>query len=140
LSARLQTLAGHDVIIPNSRLAQAIVSNFSLPARETPVTVDVGVDYGSDLARVEAISIEVATDVIRDVPGTVPDSAPTVRYHTFADLTVKFSINARAREFADQALIRHELVKHLHGRLAREGIVLRPPAAPARSGGETTRA
>ena len=37
-------------IVPNSKLAQAIVINFSLPTRDTQVVVDIGVDYGSDLA------------------------------------------------------------------------------------------
>ena len=74
--------------------------------------------------------MEVASDVIKDVTGSVPDSPPVVRYHTFSDLSVKFSVNVRAREFADQFLIKHELMKRLHARLAHEGVVLRPPAPP----------
>ncbi len=74
-SARLQTLAGNYIIVPNSKLSQAIVSNYSLPTRDTQVTVDVSVDYGSDLAKVEQLAMAAAADVIRDVPGGVPDSA-----------------------------------------------------------------
>jgi small-conductance mechanosensitive channel len=129
-SARLQTLAGHYIIVPNSKLAQAIVSNFSLPTDDAAVAVDVGVDYGSDLAKVEQIATTVANEVIRDVAGAVPDSLPQIRFHTFSDLSVKFSVTVRAREFADQFLIRHELMKRLHARLTHERIVLRPPAAP----------
>jgi small-conductance mechanosensitive channel len=129
-SARIQTLAGHFVIVPNSKLAQAIVSNFSLPARDTLVTLDVGVDYGSDLTKVEQIATSVATEVIRDVAGALPDVAPAVRYHTFSDLSVKFSVQVRVREVPDQGLIKHELIKRLQARLSREGIVLRPPAPP----------
>jgi small-conductance mechanosensitive channel len=129
-SARLQTMAGHYVIIPNSKLAQAIVINFSLPTRDALVALDVGVDYGSDLELVERVAMEVASDVIKDVTGSVPDSPPVVRYHTFSDLSVKFTVNVRAREFADQFLIKHELMKRLHSRLAQEGVVLRPPAPP----------
>ena len=129
-SARLQTMAGHYVIIPNSKLAQAIVSNFSLPTRDAQVVLDVGVDYGSDLGLVERVAMEVASDVIKDVTGSVPDSPPVVRYHTFSDLNVKFSVQVRAREVPEQALIKHELMKRLHARLAQEGVVLRPPAPP----------
>lgn len=129
-SARLQTMAGHYVIIPNSKLAQAIVSNFSLPTRDALVTLDVGVDYGSDLELVERVAMEVASDVIKDVTGSVPDSPPVVRYHTFSDLSVKFSVQVRAREVPEQAVIKHELMKRLHARLAHEGVVLRPPAPP----------
>jgi small-conductance mechanosensitive channel len=129
-STRLQTVGGHYIIVPNSKLAQAIVSNFSLPSPDTAVAVDVGVDYGSDLAKVEQIATTVATEVIRDVAGSVPDSPPQIRFHTFSDLSVKFSVNVRAREFPDQFLIRHELMKRLHARLTHEGITLRPPAPP----------
>jgi small-conductance mechanosensitive channel len=127
-SARLQTQAGHYVIVPNSKLAQAIVSNFSLPGRDTLVNLDVGVDYGSDLTKVEQIATSVATEVIRDVAGAMPDAPPSVRFHTFSDLSVKFSVQVRAREVPDQGLIRHELMKRLHARLESEGIILRPPA------------
>jgi small-conductance mechanosensitive channel len=129
-SARLQTQAGHYVIVPNSRLAQAIVSNFSLPARDTVVTLDVGVDYGSDLMKVEQIATTVANEVIRDVAGALADVPPAVRFHTFSDLSVKFSVQVRAREVPDQGLIKHELMKRLHARLASDGIILRPPAPP----------
>jgi small-conductance mechanosensitive channel len=91
------------------------------------VTVDVGVDYGSDLVMVERIAVAVAGDVIRDVAGSVPDVPPVVRYHTFSDLSVRFTVQVRAREFADQFLIKHELVKRLHARLGHENIILRPP-------------
>lgn len=127
-SARLQTQAGHYVIVPNSKLAQAIVSNFSMPTRDTLVTLDVGVDYGSDLTKVEQIAMAVATDVVRDVAGAVPDVPPVVRFHLFSDLSVKFTVQIRARELPDQGVIKHELMKRLHTRLGSEGIILRPPA------------
>lgn len=126
-STRLQTLPGNFIIVPNSKLAQATVSNFSLPTRDAPVTVDVGVDYGSDLVMVEQIALAVAGDVIRDVAGSVTDVPPVVRYHTFSDLSVRFTVQVRAREFADQFLIKHELIKRLHARLGHEHIILRPP-------------
>jgi small-conductance mechanosensitive channel len=134
-STRLQTLPGNFIIVPNSKLAQATVSNFSLPSRDAQVTVDVGVDYGSDLAMVERIAMAVASEVIRDVAGAVPDVAPVVRYHTFSDLSVRFTVQLRAREFADQFLIKHELIKRLHARLGEESVILRPPTpiVPARS-------
>jgi len=134
-STRLQTLPGNFIIVPNSKLAQATVSNFSLPTRDAQVTVDVGVDYGSDLVMVERIATAVASEVIGELAGAVPDVAPVVRYHTFSDLSVRFTLQVRAREFADQFLIRHELIKRLHARLGQENVILRPPTpvVPARS-------
>jgi small-conductance mechanosensitive channel len=100
------------------------------------VTLDVGVDYGSDLTKVEQIATSVATEIIRDVAGAVPDVPPVVRFRAFSDLSVKFTVQVRAREVPDQGLIKHELLKCLHARLESEGIILRPPAAPISSRSE----
>jgi len=123
-STRLRMLANNLVIVPNARLAQAIVVNHYLPAQDLAVLVEVGVDYGSDLSRVETVVVEVGRDVMREVAGGVPDFEPFIRYHTFADSSVNFSVILRGREFVDQYLIKHEFIKRLHARFDREGIVI----------------
>lgn len=123
-STRIRMLAGNLVLVPNSRLSQAVVTNFHLPANDLAVLVDVGVDYASDLAEVERVTTEVARSVMLDVPGGVPEFAPFVRFHTFADSSINFSVIMRAREFVDQFLVKHEFVKRLHQRYAAEGIVI----------------
>ena len=52
-STRLRMLANNLVIVPNAKLAQAIVVNHHLPSQDLAVLVDVGVDYASDLRQVE---------------------------------------------------------------------------------------
>ncbi len=51
------------VLVPNAKLASAIVTNYSMPDHEVVVNVAVGVDYGSDLEHVERVSLEVAREV-----------------------------------------------------------------------------
>jgi small-conductance mechanosensitive channel len=121
-SASIRMLANNVVIVPNAKLAQAIVTNYTLPEAEMSVLVQVGVDYDSDLAKVERVTIEVARDVMQTVQGGVPSTEPFIRYHTFADSSINFSVIMRGREFTDQYLIKHEFIKRLHDRYAREGI------------------
>jgi hypothetical protein len=61
---------------------------------------------------------------MQTVAGGVPDFTPFIRYHTFAESSIDFSVILRAREFVDQYLIKHEFVKRLHARFEREGIVI----------------
>ena len=61
---------------------------------------------------------------MRTVPGGVPGFDPLVRFHTFGDPGIGFSVILRAREFVDQFLIKHEFVKRLHKRFAAEGIAI----------------
>ena len=96
----------------------------TLPDHELVVTIEASVDYASDLDRVERIATEVARDVMRTVPGGVPGFDPLVRFHTFGDPGIGFSVILRAQEFVDQYLIKHEFVKRLHKRFLAEGITI----------------
>ncbi|MEO7193039.1 MAG: mechanosensitive ion channel family protein [Vicinamibacterales bacterium] len=123
-STRLRQLAGNIVEVPNSKLAQAIVTNFTLPVPEMGIGVDVTVSYANDLAVVERLAIEVATEVIKDVPGGVLTAAPAVRFNGFTDTGVKFSVGARVQGFVDQFIVKHELIKRLHARFAAAGVAM----------------
>jgi small-conductance mechanosensitive channel len=123
-STRLRMLANNLIVVPNAKLAQAIVVNHDLPSRDLAVLVDVGVDYGSDLRHVERVVVEVGRGVMREVPGGVPEFEPFIRYHTLGDSSINFTVILRAREFVDQYLIKHEFVKRLHTRFNDEGIVI----------------
>lgn len=59
-----------------------------------------------------------------DVRGAVPGFEPFVRYHTFADSSINFTVILRGAEFVDQYLVKHEFIKRLHTRFAGEGIVI----------------
>jgi small-conductance mechanosensitive channel len=123
-STRLRMLANNLVIVPNAKLAQAIVLNHQLPSQDLAVLVEVGVDYASDLGQVERVVTEVGRAVMAEVPGGVADFEPFIRYHTFADSSINFTVILRGKEFVDQYLIKHEFVKRLHARFNQEGIVI----------------
>ncbi|MEW6444313.1 MAG: mechanosensitive ion channel family protein [bacterium] len=118
----IQSLPNNRVIVPNAKLASAIVTNYHLPDKELAVLVQVGVSYGSDLEEVERVTIEVARAVMREVAGGIPAFSPFIRYHTFGEFSVNFSVILRGREFVDQYLIKHEFLKRLHRRYREEGI------------------
>ncbi|AJY68579.1 mechanosensitive ion channel family protein [Geobacter sulfurreducens] len=118
----VQTLPNNMVIIPNSKLAGAIVTNYNLPDREMAVLVQVGVSYASDLDHVERVTVEVASELLREVQGGASGFDPFIRYHTFADFSINFTVILRGKEYVDQHLLKHEFVKRLHRRYAREKI------------------
>lgn len=109
-------------IIPNSKISKTIVRNYFLPEKVSSVLVQVGVAYDSDLEKVERITIEVAREVMREVPGGVRDFEPFIRFHTFGDSSIQFTVILRGKEFVDQYIIKHEFIKRLHKRYQAEGI------------------
>lgn len=118
----IRTLPNNTVLIPNSKLAEAIVTNFHLPETEMAVLVQVGVSYDSDLEKVEKITIEVARNLLQEVQGGVLSFEPFIRYHTFADFSINFTVILRGKEYVDQHLLKHEFVKRLHRRYRHEKI------------------
>jgi small-conductance mechanosensitive channel len=82
------------------------------------------VDYASNLKHVERVVVEVGREVMGQVPGGVPDFVPFIRYHTFGDSSINFTVILRAREFVDQYLVKHEFIVRLHARFDQEGIVI----------------
>jgi small-conductance mechanosensitive channel len=118
----IKALANNMIIIPNNKLAQSIVTNFHLPEKEMSVLVDIGVSYDSDLLKVEEVTKDVARGIMRTISGGVPDFEPFIRYHTFGDSSIKFTVILRGQEFVDQFLIKHEFIKTLQARFREEGI------------------
>ncbi len=121
-SATLKMLNNNIVIIPNTKLAQAIVTNFSLQERDFAVRATIGVAYDSDLEKVERVTIEVARDVINRVEGASKDFEPQIRFHTFGDYSIQFNVILRYTDYGAQFVAQHELVKALHKRYLEEGI------------------
>jgi small-conductance mechanosensitive channel len=121
-STTIRMLNNNIVIVPNTKLAQAIVTNFSLEERDFSIRMAIGVAYGSDLEQVERVTIEVARAVLARVDGTVKEFDPVVRFHSFGDSSIEFNLIVRCNEYGAQFLLQHELVKALHGRYAAEGI------------------
>lgn len=126
-ATRIRMLPNNVVLIPNSKLAQSIITNYYFPEKELAVLVQVGVHYDSDLEHVERVTIEVAKEVMEKIKGGVPGFKPFIRYHTFDDFSINFTVILRAKEFVDNYLIKHEFIKRLHKRYKKEGIVIPYP-------------
>ncbi len=126
-STWVRLLPNHMVIIPNKILTNTRITNYDYPEPEVAVLVEVGVHYSSDLDFVEKVTLEVAREVMKDIKGGVENFAPLIRYHNFADFSINFTVVLRAREFVDGYLIKHEFIKRLHKRYAKEGIIIPYP-------------
>jgi small-conductance mechanosensitive channel len=124
----IQELTNNVIIVPNSKLASAIFTNCHLPAKEISLTVNVGVDYKSDLDDVESITIEVAKEVMQQVAPELINNEPFIRYQKFGDFSIDFTVYIRVNEFFDQRIARHLFIKKLHKRYQKEGIKIPFPA------------
>jgi small-conductance mechanosensitive channel len=123
----IRTLLNNLVVIPNAKLAGAVVTNFSLPEKHLVIKVDVGVAYDSDLRKVEAVTLEVARSVLPPADGNARHE-PVVRFHTLADWSIKLDVHLPIPEFQDQNSIKHRFIVALVERYRTEGIEIPFPS------------
>ncbi len=110
----IRALSNDLIIVPNSKLASAIIRNYQLPDKEIAVLVEVGVGYGSDLEKVEELTVQTAKEIMAKTEGGIKNFEPFIRYHTFGEAGIKFTTILRGEEFVSQYLIKHEFIKALH--------------------------
>ncbi|MGI2908537.1 mechanosensitive ion channel family protein [Tolypothrix sp. VBCCA 56010] len=118
----IKELSNNVIIVPNSKLASAIFTNYHLPVKEITLTINVGVDYDSDLEQVERVTVEVAKKVMQEVSPELIENEPFIRFHTFGDSSIDFTVFMRVNEFFDQRIAKHKFIKQLHKRYQEEQI------------------
>ncbi|MFJ6841854.1 mechanosensitive ion channel family protein [Streptomyces griseoluteus] len=123
----VRQLSNNLVVIPNGQLAKTNMTNFTRPEQELTVLVQAGVSYDSDLEHVERVTAEVVNEVMTEITGAVPEHEAAIRFHTFGDSRIGFTIILGVGEFSDQFRIKHEFIKRLHRRYREEGIRIPAP-------------
>ncbi|MEU8591022.1 mechanosensitive ion channel family protein [Streptomyces sp. NPDC048664] len=124
----VRQLSNNLVVIPNGQLARTNMINYTRPEQKLTVLVQVGVGYDSDLDQVEKVTTEVVAEVMAEITGAIPDHEPAIRFHTFGDSRIGFTVILGVGEFSDQYRIKHEFIKRLHRRYRDEGIRIPAPA------------
>ncbi len=126
-STRIRTPSNNTLIVSNAILAGNRITNYYLPDREVPVGVNLSVTYGSDLDKMERVTVDVARDVLKDTVGGVKEFEPSIGYSSLGDSGIHFTVNLRAKEYTIQPLIIHEFIKRLLRRYEAEGIEIASP-------------
>jgi small-conductance mechanosensitive channel len=122
-STTIRALASNIIIIPNSKLGQAILTNYYLPDKRVAVSIQVGVSYDCDPERVERVLLDEAQAAAREIPGMLAEPAPSVTFDPgFGDWSLNFTLSYSVEEFKDQFRVRHELRKRIFKRLRQEKI------------------
>jgi small-conductance mechanosensitive channel len=125
-SSRLRTPAGNNVIVPNQKLSQSILTNFHLPRPDLALVVPVAVPYQEDAARIEGLLVDELLSATRDVPEIVSKD-PAARLVELGPSSMVFHCVVQVRDFDSQGRAAHELRKRILARLRREGIQLPYP-------------
>ena len=127
-STTIRALANNMIIIPNAKLAQAVVTNYCLPERRMSLTIPISVSYDSDPDHIERVLLEEVDGAAGKIAGLLAEPAPLVRFIPgFGDSALNFTLICQVAEFVDQFLVQHELRKRIWKRFRAERIEMPYP-------------
>ena len=87
-ATKLRTKTGNFVIVPNSEVGKAPITNFSEPAAPMRLFVDVGVSYDAAPTRVKAVIQQALTNC----PLVLKAPAPDAMINNFADSSIIYRV------------------------------------------------
>lgn len=132
-STTIRSLAYNLVVIPNSKLGQAIFTNFSLPEPRLGISLTFSVGYDMDIDRIQAILLEEALAAAKEIPALLEDPAPAVQFSPGAgDFALGFQLNVHVNEFAKQFSVQSELRKRVFKRFRAENVSMPYPTQTVR--------
>jgi small-conductance mechanosensitive channel len=120
----IKAITNNTIIVPNSKIASHIITNYHQDQKEMLVKLNVGVSYESDLKKVEMVTVDVAKEVTEKLTGADDSVEPYIRYNEFNDFSINFTVFLSVTEFIEQYKLKHEFIKKLHERYNQEGIVI----------------
>jgi small-conductance mechanosensitive channel len=126
-STKIRTWLNNLVVIPNSVMADSIVTNYSGPVKAINIMVTSGVSYESDLQKVEEASLEVGRALIEGSPDAVKSTDAFFGFDSFGDSNIEFWVFLQARDRWGSFVLTNELIKRLHARFKEDGIEINYP-------------
>lgn len=121
-STVIQETNNNRIIVPNQKIATAIISNFNLSHEELLVRIPIGVAYSSDLEKVDRLCVEEAINVQHQLYGEDFIFQPIVRFRSFGDSSIDFIVIMKSKNYTDQFLIIDQFIRKIHARFHKEGV------------------
>ncbi len=117
-STKILTDDAQLIVMPNSVLANAKITNFSLPTPHLRIVIDVNVAYGSNADKVRKILL----GSLKGVTGVMSEPAPLVHFKELGESALQFQLKFFIEDYRNRVDLRSEVVQRVYENLELAGV------------------
>ncbi|HNX17413.1 MAG TPA: mechanosensitive ion channel [Methanoregula sp.] len=121
-STRIRTTDNRIITIPNKKLTESDIINYSLPDPSLKVYIPFSFAYGSDFKKVKKVLLEIAHDSAEKTPWVMSDPEPSVYILEFGDSCVNGKMIVWTNSFHNVWDVKDWINEQIDERFAKEGI------------------
>jgi small-conductance mechanosensitive channel/CRP-like cAMP-binding protein len=122
-ATKIRTKAGNFVVVPNSKLADDIIVNYSEPTIDSRIEVEVGVTYDAAPNRVKAVIMKS----LEDVPLISKVRTPEILLVDFSSSSITYRVRTWCDDFAADERLRDQVRSAIWYAFKRERIEIPYP-------------
>ena len=115
------------VIIPNSKMAESVVTNFYSPETAINLIITSGVAYEENLENVESTVKATLKQLLNDSENVANNTEPRFGFSEFGDSNINFWIFMQAKDWPASFQLKSEIIKSVHSSFAKKGITINYP-------------
>lgn len=119
-TTRIQTLADHMVVIPNSKIANSTIRNLYLPTNSVRVVIDVGVSYDADPEQVIRVLVQELELLDQESEYFEKNTQPEAWVASFGDSAVNYQVRMRICHAEQARQARDLMFRRVFRRLKQE--------------------
>ncbi len=120
-TTKLLTPARNEIVIPNSKLSNAVIENFNSPKDNSGVYYSIGVDYDEDIEKVENILKQALEKVAKKNELMIPDSI-WLRFDSFGDFSLNFKFGYQVKGYTNRWGVWRDVAHEIYYSFKKAGI------------------
>lgn len=123
-STKILTSQNNYVIIPNTKLAQSIITNYCRPDEKVSQNGTIGVSCGEDVERVSQAIKNAIRKAMEKSDAFQKDFEPRVRFDSFGDFSLNFKFTYAVKNYALRHAALDEINRAIFYEFKEEGITI----------------
>jgi small-conductance mechanosensitive channel len=126
-STKIRDRFNNLVLIPNSKMAESVVTNFYSPETAINILITSGVAYEENLENVEVTVKDTLQQLLSVSENVANNTQPRFGFSEFGDSNINFWIFMQAKDWSASFQLKSEIIKAVHSSFDKKGITINYP-------------